>query len=123
MADQWKKAGEQVPVWDYEAEGVNSEFLGIYKQMKDNVGPNNSKIYTFQKQDGTFAAVWGSTVVDGRMMEVPLGYVTKFIYLGKKMGEKGGREYHNFDIFYKPVEEGDGFGAVGSAPMVEDIPF
>lgn len=120
MSDQWKKAGEQVPVWDYEGEGVNSEFLGVYKQMKDNVGPNNSKLYTFQKKDGTFGAVWGSTVIDGRMMEVPLGYLTKFVYLGKKVGEKGGREYHNFDIFYKPVEEGDGFSNTIGA---EDIPF
>lgn len=119
MSDEWKKAGDQVPAWDFVAEGVNAEFVGVYKSMKDNVGPNNSKIYTFLKPDGTLGSVWGSTVIDGRMMEVPLGYLTKIVYLGKKMGEKGGREYQNFEVFYKPVEKGD----VSDAIQVEDIPF
>lgn len=105
MGEQdWKKTGEMVPAWDYEAAGANAELVGVYKNMREHVGPNDSKLYTFEKDDGEVISLWGSTVIDNRMTEVPLGYLTRVVYLGKKTPKTGGKAYHNFDIFYMPAD-------------------
>jgi hypothetical protein len=56
-------------------------------------------LYNFESvQDGRAYAVWGSKVLDGKMLSAEIGKVYKIEYLGKKKTEKGNREYRDFKV-------------------------
>lgn len=71
---------------------------GKYVSMRDNVGPNNSNIYTLEKDDGTLVSVWGSTVIDNQMQYVPKLARVKIEYMGKVTSDKTKREYKDFSV-------------------------
>ena len=105
MSD-WKKV-ESGNTWNYLEEGDNSEFEGIYVSKEENVGENNSIVYTLQK-DGNMVTVWGSTVLDIRMKSVQIGEEVKMVYKGKKPSEKRkGKFYNDFDVYHRvtPMEK------------------
>lgn len=105
MADPWKKV-EQSPTWDYK---VDNEFVGIYISREENVGPNNSNLYNFEKKNGEMIAVWGSSVLDVRFKNLKFGEEVKIEYLGKQKSEQTGREYHAFEVYHRmPVFEKEG---------------
>lgn len=101
--DEWIEAGGQTgEMWDPEA---TKEVMGVLKSIKSDVGPNNSKIYVLQEdgKDET-TGVWGSTVLDTRMEEVPVNSIVKIEYLGRVKG-KSPQPYKDFKVLYKAPEK------------------
>lgn len=84
---------------------------GKLVKIETNVGPNDSKMYTFLTDDGE-VKVWGSTVLDDKLMGVPLQTYVKIDYEGKIKGKKG-TSYHSYHVFVD----------VDSMPQEEEIPL
>lgn len=106
MAGNWIEVNESSDTWD-----LKEPIQGIYKSKKENVGPNNSNQYIVETKDGN-VGVWGSTVLDNKFAEVPVGSEVKIEYLGKKDGKRG--QYKDFSLAYRPTGESkaaDIFGA------------
>ena len=99
MSDEdWNKV--ETETWTPENEG--DEIFGIYIGVEHDVGENDSNIYTFEVTEGKNVGVWGSTVLDRKMNAVKVGHQVKIVYLGK-VTPQGGREYKNYDVFFKTV--------------------
>ncbi len=88
------------PTWDYKA-GKVKEVVGVLKEIKSNVGPNNSMLFVLETKEGDLG-VWGTGLLTSRLGNLPLGEEVKIVYLGMAKSEKTGRNYHNFDVFHKP---------------------
>lgn len=98
----WQKVTySQTPTWNPEEQ---NEVEGVLKQVKTQVGPNESNLYILQREDGDIG-VWGSTALDGRMSEVKLGDTVKIVYLGKEKSEKTGRIYKAFEVYIDQRED------------------
>ena len=81
-------------IWTYENDGDFIE--GVLVNKQDQVGPNNSWIYTIETLEGV-KSVWGAAILDSRMVAVKLGAKLKITYKG--LGEaKGG---HNPPKIFK----------------------
>lgn len=125
-SDGWQPVGNtNTPTWKPEKE--NDSVQGLFVDVKDNVGPNGSKLYTLQKDDGSFVGVWGSAVIDDRMTSIPLGDQVKIVYLGTTKSKTPGRTVKQYDIFRKPVgqptDETAETGDSVETEETEDIPF
>lgn len=94
MSDEWIEINESSDAWD-EKEAVQ----GIYKSSKMNVGPNKSNMYMLETTDG-LKGVWGSTVLNTKFEQIPVGAEVRVEYLGKAKG-KTGTEYKNYKVQYK----------------------
>lgn len=105
MEENWQKIEPtQSNIWDFNAQ---PDMIGTYVRKEQEIGPNNSNLYTFRMADGEEISVWGSTLIDNRMVRVELGNEVKIVYLGKVKSEKSNREYHNYEIYFRPAEKGD----------------
>lgn len=105
--DDWTEAGNAGESWKPENEG--DTITGTLKQTKENVGINNSNVYVVQvegEEDPT--SVWGSTVLDTKFQEIPLGSMVKITFLGHVKG-KGPKPYKDFKVQYKPNPVADTF--------------
>jgi len=103
MADKkWEKV---VPVltetWDFDK---NNELEGTFVEVKNNVGPNESNIYHI-KTDKEEVAIWGNTVLDGRLKDFQKGQFVKIVYNGESTSEKTGRTYKDFDVYTAQLED------------------
>ena len=91
-------------VWDKE-EPIEGKFV----KVEHEVGPKKSNLYTIEADKGEIK-VWGSTVLDDKLMSVPRGTYVKIEYTGKERG-KSGNEYHTYKVFMdedsKPPLEGE----------------
>jgi hypothetical protein len=82
--------------WKPEEQAV---IFGTYKAHKSNVGPNNSEVYVIKEDDKDEpTSVWGSTVLDSRFEEIPIGSRVKIEYLGKTKGKRA--EYKDYKVVY-----------------------
>lgn len=108
--DGWTRvSGRSDETWD---KNKDKEVSGVLIEIRSNIGPNGSKMYSLQKPDGKVISVWGSSMLDNRMASIPLGNEVRIVYLGKEMNPKTHRSYHNFDIMTrKPT--------VSAAPATE----
>ena len=97
----FKKVNPSGDAWDFQE---NPTLEGKYVAMKDEVGPNKSKMYYFEVEGEGIGSVpetismWGTTVIDNQMMLVPQGSKVKISYLGMATNEKTKREYKNFTV-------------------------
>lgn len=91
---KWKK----LEIGDTHDFDISPELVGIYVGVENNVGPNNSKLYTIEKEDGEKITFWGSTVLDRWMQQASIGDDLKIVYLGTDKNEKTGRSYKNFEV-------------------------
>lgn len=98
--EQWVEAGGGSSDVTWDREGV---LMGKYIGHKEDVGPNKSKLYTIETDDGNVGA-WGSTVLDDRMSEVPVGSKVRIECLGKKQS-KGGNSFTDFKVQYIPAQD------------------
>lgn len=80
-------------VWD-KKEPLEGKFVSV----EDDVGPNKSRMYTIKTEDGREVRVWGSTVLDDKLLSVPRGSYVKLEYEGKLRSKKGA-EYHSYRVF------------------------
>jgi len=83
------------------------ELEGVFVGVEENVGSNNSNLYTLERKDGTRASFWGSTLLDSRLKNAVVGQEIKIVYKGKVKNEKSGRTYKNFELFKSSAEEKD----------------
>lgn len=79
-------------VWDRE-DPIEGTFVGV----REDVGPNESKLYTIKTDKGE-VKVWGSTVLDDKLMGVPQGSKVRIEYEGKLKSKKG-TQYHSYKVF------------------------
>jgi hypothetical protein len=115
---EWKKAGgdgvlDKAEEWSWED---NPILLGFFRRKKTilNKQGQNVELYFFDVK-GTEYKVWGSTVLDRKMVEVPENSEVKIEYLGKEKGEKG-FEYRSYNVEYREPEK-------ESEKVEEQIPF
>lgn len=96
----YKKAGIG-NTWNYKELGKGAEFKGTYLYKEENVGENNSIVYTFEVEDDLIS-VWGSTLLDTRLKNVKVGEEVIIVYLGQEESQKRkGKTYHNFEVYHK----------------------
>lgn len=95
MAKKWKKI-EANPTWEFDKE---KEITGVYLYREENVGPNNSNLYSLERSNGSIVGIWGNTMLDDRFKSLKFGQEIKIVYLGKIKSEKSNREYNNFEIY------------------------
>ncbi len=95
---------EEVDTGTWIPKEKGDSIVGVLLEAADNVGANNSKLYTLEVE-GKPVAVWGSTILDPKMAAMKPGDLIKIEYNGK--GEaKGG---HNAPKLFK-VYKDDGEG-------------
>lgn len=87
--------GSLNPAWDYKKD---KEIFGIYQGMQTKVGPNLSNMYNILTKKGVIG-IWGTTMLDARFINIPIGNYVKLVYLGKATNPKTKRQYHNFQIY------------------------
>ncbi len=100
MKDEWTKLESEV--WNPE-EGDN--ISGIYLGVQHDVGENKSSIYSIEVSEGKKVGVWGSKVLDGKMIGVKIGQQVKIEFNGKIKPEGGGKEYKTYEISTKPLKK------------------
>lgn len=103
----WEKVTAQAgssDIWDYK-EGKEKELVGILKEKKENVGPNNSMLYVIQKEDESEIGIWGTTVLNTKFSEIIVGEEVKITYKGKVKNPTSNREYHDFEVYHRPSGE------------------
>jgi len=89
------KEQEDSVVWEPK-EG--DEIIGTLKDIRNNVGPNKSTLYTLLTDDGAIK-VWGSAVLDSRLEGVELGTNIKILFKGVKKSEGSNRHYKDFGVY------------------------
>lgn len=70
---------------------------GTYVQKLKDIGSHKSNVYVLEVGSERIG-VWGSTVIDARMEEVPIGATVGFEFLGMERSKGGGSEYKNFMV-------------------------
>lgn len=94
---QWNKVEPvQAETWDFDAQ---PNLIGEYVKKEDDVGKNNSRMYSFKQEDEKIVKVWGSTVLDSRMDALKIGDIVKIEYKGKETNPANGRTYKNFEVY------------------------
>lgn len=87
----------------------NKEIEGVYTRKQENIGENESMLYTLKLDSGELKAVWGSTVLDNQMSNVEFGQKIRITFLGKVDSEKRkGKQYNNFmvEVWEDELESG-----------------
>lgn len=96
--DDWTEIGggdANQDMWDREG-----TVQGKFTNKQTEVGPNKSNVYTLTQEDGSTIGLWGSTVLDTKFDQIPLGSMVKIESLGKVKG-KGGSSYYDYKVFSK----------------------
>jgi hypothetical protein len=84
---------DQNPSHSFELE---KNLEGVLVAKQENVGPNNSFLFTIEKKGGKKVSVWGSAVLN-KINTLPIGSLIKIEYLGKAKGKRG-TEFKNYKI-------------------------
>ena len=82
--------------WKPEKEGDFIE--GIFVGSESNVGDNNAKLYHLEVAEKPIA-VWGSVVLDTKMIAAKPGDKIKIVYLGRAEAKSGKNAAKLFDVF------------------------
>lgn len=97
MSD-WIEVSESGDAWNQK-----EPIEGVFSSTKHDVGPNKSNMYMLQTKDGT-TGVWGSTVLDSKFEQIPVGSEVRVSFIGLATG-KSGKEYKDYKVQYKPAVE------------------
>lgn len=96
------EAGNGGTAWDPKSQSV---IIGTYKAMKTNVGPNASNMYMLREDDkDEDTGVWGSSVIDSRFEEVPIGSRVRIEFLGEERSKRG-NSFKNYSVKYIPNKD------------------
>ncbi len=104
----WEKLEDTMnPTWNDKDIKDGATVIGILKDVKHNVGPNESTIYDLETKEGV-VGVWGSTILDTRLKNTSVGDEIKIVYNGYKKSEKTGRDYKDYTVYKRtPVVSED----------------
>ena len=85
---------------------AEEQLEGLYLNKESNVGPNNSNIYYIERlSDHEAVQLWGTTILDQRMMPVKIGQQVLITYKGLGKKGKGGQQApHVWKVEYKDVD-------------------
>lgn len=90
---------------------MGDSIQGFYVNKREGVGANASNVYEIKLPDGQLVSIWGSSLLDGKFNEIPMGCEVRVEYLGIAQPKtSGGRAYANFRVL---------FDASSRAPMNE----
>lgn len=78
---------------------IEKSLVGVYILKEEKVGSNESNLYHFEREDGKQVTVWGSAVIDSRMLKVPIGTEVKIEFLGMKKNPKTNRSFKDYKIY------------------------
>lgn len=102
---------------------------GWYVNKKTGVGQNESNVYEIKLKDGRLVSMWGSSLLDGKFDEVPLGSEVRITYLGIAQPKTPkGRAYQNFKVEFDkdsraPMNEaGQASAPAAAAPTAPATP-
>jgi hypothetical protein len=84
-AVRWEKAGQ--------------ELMGKFIEARTGVGKNKTILYFFEVEPGKNAAVWGTALLDSRLVQLRKGQLVRIVFKGKETSKKTGRTYQNFEVF------------------------
>jgi len=87
----------EIGTWKPENEGDFIE--GIYKGSESDVGENKSMLYHIETLESKPVGVWGSVVLDTKMIAAQLGDQIKIEYLGKGEAQKGRNPPKLFEVY------------------------
>lgn len=84
-------------VWD-----GSKPVQGFYVHKAENVGPNNSMMYTLRTKDGDIS-IWGSAVLDSKFDQIRIGDEVRveFTGLSDKSG-KFGKPFKTYKVSVRP---------------------
>ena len=102
--------------WDF---NKNATFKGVFVEIRQGVGQNNSNLYVFEGEDQKRYGVWGSAVLDTRLKNLVVGEETVIIYAGMMKSEKTNRTYKNFLVYHK----GGSTNTEEEPPLPEEEPI
>lgn len=90
--------------WKPEKEDDSIE--GVLIKIVENVGANKSMLYTIEK-DGKPTNIWGSTILDQRMVGIKVGDLIRITYkgLGEKVGGKNAPKIFKVEVDKVQTEE------------------
>jgi hypothetical protein len=90
---------------------------GLYINKETEVGTNKSNIYYIERlSDNEVVQLWGTTILDQRMIPVKIGQQVLITYKGLGEKGKGGKQApHIWKVEYKDVEN--------ESASVDDIDF
>jgi hypothetical protein len=91
----------------WKPEKVDDSIHGLYINKESHVGQNDSNLYYIEKlDDHEVLQVWGSTVLDQRMMPVKTGQEIKITYKGLGEKGKGGKQAPKlWKVEYRDIDE------------------
>lgn len=82
----------------WKPENENDEIVGVLLSKETDVGINKSNLYTLEVE-GKPVGIWGSTVLDPKMLGVKVGDTVKIVYLGKGEAQGGKSAPKLFKVF------------------------
>ena len=106
-----KTAGSTGDTWDKQG-----ELHGFFTEHKSNVGRHQSNVYIIEKEDGTKVQVWGSTVLDTKFQEIPIGSEVWITCLGETQS-KGGSTYVDYQVDYDDEVPAAEAAQAGGTPL------
>ena len=101
--DGWTKveptSDGQQKAWSTKDWEKNKTLQGVLTGVRENVGPNQSKIWTIEEPDGNRIDIWGTAVLDIRLADIPQGSEVKIEYFGSEKNPATGRTYKKFEVW------------------------
>jgi|TARA_Y100000310_G_scaffold248870_1_gene254865 hypothetical protein len=88
---------EEINPEDWKYENDEDFIEGIVVNKQEDVGINNSKLYSIETQEGV-KNVWGSAILDSRMNLVKLGDMVKITYKGLAEAKQGKKPAKIFKV-------------------------
>jgi hypothetical protein len=99
--DRWEEVKDpEDEIWRPEA--IGDEISGKYIRREDDVGMYHGTKYTLDTGNGE-VDVFGSTVLDSKFKDIPLGYEVKIVYQGEKPSNPPKKPFKLFQVFKRPV--------------------
>ena len=86
----------------WKPENKDDEIEGLLVDIQNNVGVNNSTLYTIQeKETGENVGMWGSAVLDSRMKGIAAGMEVRIVYKGLGDAKPGKNPPKLWQVFYR----------------------
>lgn len=89
---------EKVEIDTWKPQEANQELEGIFVKYESEVGTNKSMLYNMDVK-GKPISVWGSAILDTKMVAVKPGDLIKIIYLGKGEAKGGHNAPKLYDVY------------------------
>lgn len=84
-----------IQIWKPEKQG--DEIAGTYIKLQKNAGKYKSDAYHLKTEEGKRFLVFGSTILDDKMIEVETGSKIKIVFEG--IGEGKDNDFKKFKVF------------------------